>query len=326
MMTKEHSLLRKSLVRKIKRVSFITLALTLMIFILSAGILQADTPEAVTDDFDTELNFSETPERIVSLAPSITELLFALDLGDNIVGVTTYCDYPPEAMEVETIGSITEPNIEAIVEKDPDLVVATGINPIDEIETLQDLGLEVAGFEDPTNLDFTFELIDKVGRLTGKQTVAENTAEKMEDRLNQILELTETKDDITPLVFYEIWHDPLTTAGTNTYIEDLLNIIGAENLGGQAGEGWPMFDQETLILEDPDVYITSPHDPGMDAEELFAEIAERENYEALTAVQEERVYLIDEDKVNRPSPRIIDGLIELTKAVYPELAEELAEI
>jgi len=301
-------------------------ALLIFSLTLTGMLAQAEGPEPVVDDFGTELNFDETPKRIISLAPSITELLFALDLGDRMVGVTTFCDYPPEALEVDTIGSITEPNIEAIVEKDPDLVVATGINPIDKIEALQDLGVTVAGFQDPTTLDFTFELLDKAGRLTGMQSTAEAVSAEMQERLDQILELTATREDETPLVFYEIWHDPLTTAGSNTYIDDLLNIIGAENLGAQAGEGWPMFDQETLILEDPDVYITSPHDPEMDSEELLEEIAARENYDALTAIQQDRVHLIDEDKVNRPSPRIIDGLIELTGAVYPELAEELSGI
>lgn len=303
-----------------------TVALLLISLPFSGMLVQADSPEAVVDDFGTELHFEETPERIISLAPSITELLFALDLGGRMVGVTTFCDYPPEALEVDTIGSITEPNIEAIVEKDPDLVVATGINPIDKIESLQNLGVTVAGFQDPTTLDFTFELIDKAGRLTGMQSTAEAVSADMKERLDQILELTATREDETPLVFYEIWHDPLTTAGSNTYIDDLLNIIGAENLGARAGDGWPMFDQETLILEDPDVYITSPHDPQVDGEELLAEIAGRENFDVLTAVQQDRVHLIDEDKVNRPSPRIIDGLIELAGAVYPELAEELAGI
>ncbi len=303
------------------------LVVLLVFFLTLTGTLaQTESPEPVVDDFGTELHFEETPERIISLAPSITELLFALELGDRMVGVTNFCDYPPEALEVDTIGSITEPNIEAIVEKDPDLVVATGINPIDKIESLQELGVTVAGFQDPTTLDFTFELIDKAGRLTGRQATAKAVSTDMKERLDQILELTATREDETPLVFYEIWHDPLTTAGSNTYIDDLLNIIGAENLGARAGDGWPMFDLETLILEDPDVYITSPHDPQVDGEELLAQIAARENYDALTAVQQDRVHLIDEDKVNRPSPRIIDGLIELAGAVYPELAEELAGI
>lgn len=302
------------------------LVVTMVVF--SSGISLARETEAITDDLGNEVELEEDPARIVSLAPSITEMLYELGLGDRVVGVTSFCDYPSqmleevEAGEVETIGSIVDPNIEKIVEVDPDLVVAANINPREDVERLQELGLKVAGFA-PIDLDSTFSVMERTGKLTGFQQEANEVIDSMQSRLEQIEALVAEQEE-RPAVFYEIWNDPLQTAGSGTFIDDIIRTAGGHNLGAEAGEGWPQFSLETLIMEDPEVYVSTPH--SAEADVSVESIKERDHFDALTAVQEGRVHLVDQDKLSRPGPRVIDGLIEITEAIYPQLADELSDI
>lgn len=304
----------------------VLLAAVMVVF--SAGSSLAREPEAVIDDLDHEIELEETPERIVSLAPSITEMLYGLGLGERVVGVTSFCDYPhevPEKVEtgdLDTIGSIVEPNIEKIVELDPDLVVAANINPVEDVERLRELDLTVAGFA-PINLDATFSAMERAGKLTGFQAEAEEVIQDMQARLQQIEELVAEQEE-EPAVFYEIWNDPLQTAGAGTFIDDIIRTAGGQNLGAEAGEGWPQYSLETLIMEDPKVYVSTPH--SGEGQVSIESIKERDNFDALTAVQEDRVHLVDQDKLSRPGPRVIDGLIEITEAIHPQLADELSDI
>ncbi len=302
--------------------------LVMSVLVFSSGVSLAREPEVITDDLDNEVELQEAPDRIVSMAPSITEMLYALGLGDRVVGVTSFCDYPPEMLEaveageVDTTGTIVEPNIEKIVELDPDLVVAANINPIEDVERLQELGLQVAGFA-PQNLETTFSVMERAGKLTGFQHEADEVISSMQSRLEQIESLVAEQEE-EPAVFYEIWNDPLQTAGAGTFIDDVITTAGGKNLGAEAGEGWPQFSLETLIMENPEVYISTPHSAEEDVS--IESIKERENFDALTAVQDDRVHMVDQDKLSRPGPRIIDGLLEITEALYPQLADELADI
>jgi len=296
--------------------------------LIASGTALAREPVEITDDLGNEIQLEQSPERIVSLAPSITEMLYELGLGDRVIGVTSFCDYPPRMLEeveegeVTTIGTIVEPNIEQIVELDPDLVVAANINPVEDVERLQELGLVVAGFA-PADLETTFSVMDRVGEMTGFQDEVQQVMDEMRTRLEQVEKLVAEQEE-EPSIFYEIWNDPLQTAGANTFIDDVIKRAGAHNLGAEAGEGWPEFSLETLIMEDPEVYVSTPHS----AEHVVSPeaIKERANFDALTAVQEGRVHMVDQDVLSRPGPRVIDGLIELTEAVHPHLSEELADI
>jgi len=296
--------------------------------IIASGTALAREPVEINDDLGNEIQLEQSPERIVSLAPSITEMLYELGLGDRVIGVTSYCDYPARMLEeveegeVTTIGTIVEPNIEQIVELDPDLVVAANINPVEDVERLQELGLIVAGFA-PEDLETTFSVMDRVGEMTGFQDEVQQVIDDMRYRLERVEELVAEQEE-EPSIFYEIWNDPLQTAGENTFIDDVIERAGAHNLGAEAGEGWPEFSLETLIMEDPEVYLSTPHS----AEHVVSPeaIKERDNFDALTAVQEDRVHMVDQDMLSRPGPRVIDGLIELTEAVHPHLSDELADI
>ncbi|MBF8437464.1 cobalamin-binding protein [Halanaerobiaceae bacterium Z-7014] len=296
-------------------------SILLLIALLIPPAVQSATV-GITDDLGNEVELDEAPERIISLAPNITEMLFAVGLGDRVVGITTYCDYPEEAMEVDTIGSITEPNIEAIVSKEPDLIVADGINPMEVIERLQELDMNVAGFY-PASVQDTFSAMNRLGLVTGNIEETTEVVNEMESRMNAILDLIGDRDE-RPQVFYEIWNEPLTTAGGDNFIDNMISLAGGENIGAEAGSGWPQFGLEDLIYLDPEVYISTPH--SADHQVSKEEILNRDNYQVLTAVQEDRVHIIDQDLVSRPSPRLIDGLKALAGAIYPEIQEELEDI
>ncbi len=296
-------------------------SILLLIALLISPAVQSATV-GITDDLGNEVELDEAPERIISLAPNITEMLFAVGLGDRVVGITTYCDYPEEAMEVDTIGSITEPNIEAIVSKEPDLIVADGINPMEVIERLQELDMNVAGFY-PASVQDTFSAMNRLGLVTGNIEETTEVVNEMESRMNAILDLIGDRDE-RPQVFYEIWNEPLTTAGGDNFIDNMISLAGGENIGAEAGSGWPQFGLEDLIYLDPEVYISTPH--SADHQVSKEEILNRDNYQVLTAVQEDRVHIIDQDLVSRPSPRLIDGLKALAGAIYPEIQEELEDI
>ena len=267
----------------------------------------------------------EKPEKIISLSPSNTEMLYSLGLGNRVVGVTTYANYPAEATQNEKIGSVTEPNIEKIVALEPDLVIASAVNKKEQVNKLKELGIKVAGFA-PSNIEETIITIKKVGKLTGENFIAKKITEKMSKQLNDIEKLVseKVKNNEKPKVFYEIWHNPLMTAGEGTFIDDLIENAGGKNLGAMAKGSWPQFNMEKLILENPDVYISSHHS---DAHTFTVEgLKERPNYNALNAVKNDRIYFVKQDIMTRPSPRIIIGLKELVAAIWPDLEDEVNNI
>lgn len=293
----------------------------LLVSILLTPALEA-SPVGITDDLGNEVDLNETPEKIISLAPSVTEMLFAIGLEDQIVGVTNYCDYPEEVSQLDTIGSITEPNVEVIVDKDPDLIISAGITSMEIINRLEDLGFTVISFN-PENIQEVFSVINRMGLVTGNINEASDVVNDMETRMNKILNLVETREE-RPEVLYEIWNDPIVTAGSNNFIDNMINLAGGKNLGAEVDSGWPQVSMEVLIDLDPDVYISTPH--SADHQVTQEEILNRDNFEVLTAIQNERVYVIDQNVISRPAPRLIDGLKMLAISIHPELEDELEDI
>jgi iron complex transport system substrate-binding protein len=307
-----------------KRILFTVLSIVLL-FIFTFTLLAAEYSVTVIDDLDCEVKIEGIPERIISLAPSNTEILFALGLDEEIIGVTTFADYPEEAKLKEKIGSLVDPNIEKIVSLKPDLVLASDVNKIEAINKLKALGITVAGFN-PTNINEAIIIIKKIGRLTAKYSEAETIIANMYIELAETKNLVDRylKDHSKQKVFYEIWSDPLYTAGKGTFIDNLIEIAGGINIGAKAIGSWPQYSLEKLLIENPDVFISSPMSaPGGNTVER---VKERPGFSVLKAVKNDRVYLIDSNIVNRPSPRIILGLKTLVKDIFPELAVKLKEI
>ena len=308
-----------------RSINLLIIVMLMLTVVVNVEAEESTFQVTVKDDLNNNIKLNQKPERIISLAPSITEMLFAIGLNEEIVGVTKSANYPQAALKKEKIGTITEPNLEKIVSLKPDLVICAAINKMQTIDKLKKLGLKVAGFS-PADVDETLITLKKVGRLTGKSEKARDIVTDMYIKLIDLKNIVDShlKKHERPQVFYEIWSNPLLTAGDNTFIDDLIELAGGDNIGDQAQGSWPQYSMEKLILENPEVYISTPHSAPGDV--TIKSIKNRDKFNNLKAVKNDRIHLINQDLVSRPSPRIIKGFKLLIKAIFPELAHKVDEV
>jgi iron complex transport system substrate-binding protein len=230
-------------------------ALLSLTLVLTACSPTGQTPtQYVVDDLGRLVAINGTPQRIVSLAPSNTEILFALGLGDKVVGVTDWCDYPSEALDKEKVGSYDTPDIEKIVALNPDLVLVAYGTTMDVINNLVGLGLTVFGIK-TTDLDDLLDDIRTVGNITGKKVEAQALTSEMASKIEAITVATSELEG-RPRVFYIVWHDPLWTAGSETFIHELIEKGGGVNIC-QNITGYATITLEEIIARDPEIIITS---------------------------------------------------------------------
>ena len=276
----------------------------------SPAASSAAGPITVTDDAGNEVTLDQPAARIVSLAPANTEIVYAIGAGDKLVAGTTYDDYPEEAKALPKVGDFNNPNIEKTASYSPDLVLAAG-GIQDKLRTkLEALGMKVY-VVDPTTYDGVIATIENIGKLAG----AEDGAIKVGDDMTAAQQEVQAAVGDLPkaTTFLEIYSKPLMTAGKGTYIDDMITIAGGENIGAQAGEGFPTFSTEVLVKDDPQVYVAdsgSMSKPG--------EINDRAGFSALTAVKDGHVYVIDDSTIARPGPRLAIGLRTLASYIHPE--------
>ena len=278
-------------------------------------------PLEITDDHGRTVNIAETPERIVSLAPSITEILFALDLGDKVVGVTNYCDYPEELVEKIETGEIQRVgapfpsfNLEIIVDLMPDIAFAIGATVPDYVDDLVGLGIPTIILQ-PEIIDDIFHDIELVGIIVGKQGDAAALVSDLEDDIDEIV--AKVANAPVRSVFYGVdVSDPamLWTVGNGTFIDDLVTLAGGDNIAGNL-EGWPTYNLEDLVNSNPDVIVLGGANWGVSAEK----VASRPIWEDLDAVKNGNIYAIDDTTLVRPGPRIANGLELLSGLIHPEL-------
>lgn len=306
-----------------------------LLFLIVTGCAPATTPAApaaipiaapsatfpltVVDDLGRTVTIESVPERIVSLLPSNTEILFAVGAGEQVVGVTSFCNYPPEAATREQIGGITNQtiSIEAITALEPDLIVASGAQT-DAIQTLTETGLVVIVLE-PATLADIYANIDLVGRITAHPDQAGGLVADMQRRAEAVTtKVAAVPEAERPTVFYEVWNEPLMTAGPNTFIGQLVTLAGGHLIFSDVEEDWPQASAEVIIERDPTVILG----PDSNSEILTADqIAARPGWAQIAAVQSERIYLLNGDIVSRPGPRIIDALETMARDFYPDLFE-----
>jgi len=278
-----------------------------------ALVLTACSPSLGTfvDDLGRLVAINGTPQRIVSLAPSNTEILFALGLGDKVVGVTMYCDYPPEALEKEKVGGYLGPDIEKIIALEPDLILATDFHRFELIPALEEQGFTVFAVA-PQTLDDVLESIQTVGKITGKEEEALDLVNEMKSKIEEIEEQTKELDE-RPRVFYITYPDPLWTVGRNTWIDNLIWIAGGNNTFSQYFESGAMVEIEWVLFCNPEVIIASAlsYDWAMNETSLNSTDARQNN----------RVYQCDDDLVQRPGPRLVKGLEWFAYFIHPEIFE-----
>lgn len=280
-------------------------------------------PIEIEDNFGNKETIESEPMKIVSLAPSNTEILFALGLGDKVVGVTSNCNYPPEATEKEIVGDYNA-NLEKIVELDPDLVLVYGAGDEGEVKVLRDAGINVLGFM-PETIDGVISDIKTIGNITGKSTEADELTKDMMTKKEEILDKVKGQEKVK--VFYEIWHDPLMAAGKGSFMDELITLAGGENIAEDADGAYPEYDLEQLVERNPEIYLTSVDDPEISPElqgKTIEAIKMRPGFEEISAIKNNRIYIFEGtegDVVSRPGPRIIEALELIAKSIHPKVFE-----
>ncbi len=275
-----------------------------------AGTAGKGFPLVLTDDAGRKVAIAQPPRRIVSLAPSNTEILFALGLGSQVVGVDQYSDYPPQAWQKPRFGNFSNPGVEQIIGAGPDLILAVGYHEKTVVPDFEARHLAVLVLE-PKNLDAVLRDIALVGQATGRNTQAADLIHTLRRRIDAVT--ARVQGAARPRVYIEL--DPLLyTAGPGSFLDDLITRAGGENIAADAGSPWPQISQETLVLKNPDVILLG--DPG--ARESPKTVRARPGWQSLRAVRQGRIYPIPADLTNRPGPRVVEGLEAIAHALHPE--------
>ncbi|MBU9673504.1 ABC transporter substrate-binding protein [Planococcus sp. CP5-4] len=283
-------------------------------------VAEAEFPVTLVDAMGDEVVIEEEPESFVSMIPSNTEIAYELGLGEKMVGVSDFDNYPEEVADLEKIGG-QEFNVEKIISLQPDVVLAheSGLGMGTEgYQQLRDAGVNVFVVENAETFDEVYETISVIGQVSGAVEAADGLIEEMEAQVAEVEELAAGVDE-SKSVFVEIGSEPeLYTAGTGTFIHEMLTMIQAENVAGDQ-EGWISMDPEAVVAANPEIIITTEGGYIENAAEL---IKERSGYPDVTAVQEDAIYELNPDTVTRPGPRLTEGLMTLAEVIYPETFSE----
>ena len=319
------------------------LIITLLIIVLLAACAPANitTPESVelteaptatpvvsenlsvtvTDQRGKEFQFEQPLQRIVSLAPSNTEILFAVGAGSQVVGRDTFSDFPAEAVNVADIGGgFGALDTETILASTPDLVLAADLTPAEQIQALEDLGLNVFVLGNPTDLQGMYENLRTVATITGHLEQTETLIASLEERVAVVEEKISGVAE-RPLVLYELdGTDPNApwVPGPGTFVDTLLTMAGGNSMSASLDGAWVQVSLETIIEMDPGIILLGDAQWGGVTPEM---VVARGGREALTAVQGVKVYPFDDNLFSRPGPRMVDGLEAMAKFLHPDLFE-----
>ncbi len=298
-----------------------TLILTLLLALFITGCAPAATPApagiTLTDGLGRTVVMKEAAQRIISLAPSNTEILFAIGAGSQMVGRDALSDYPKEAANVTDIGSAYEAlNTEMIVSLKPDLIIAAEINTAEQVKALEDLGLTVYYLKNPNTLEEMYANLEIMAQLTGREKEAAALIESLKARVAAV------DEKIMPLssrisIFYEIdGTDPAKpyTAGKGTFLTLLIERAGGYNIAADI-DGYPQLSLEQVVAADPMFILLGDAVYGVTPESVAA----RPGWENLSAVKNGQVVPVDDNLLSRPGPRLVDGLEALAKLLRPEL-------
>ncbi|WP_062108401.1 ABC transporter substrate-binding protein [Bacillus niameyensis] len=277
-------------------------------------------PVTIKDARDSDVEIASEPKKIISLMPSNTEVVFALEKGETLVGASTeYDNYPQEADNIEKVAAGFELNVEKVLSLEPDLVLAHESNLgmwEAGIKQIEDSGIKVLVINDAQSFAAVYDSIEMIGKAIGKSAEAEQLNQEMKTKIDELKEKAKSITD-QKSVFIEVGVDPIFTTGNNTFMNEMLEIIHAQNVA-ENQDGWVQMNEEAIVEFNPDVIITTV---GFIENEV-EEIKKRPAWQDITAVKENQVYLVNEDLVSRSGPRIIEGVEELAKAIYPEVFGE----
>jgi iron complex transport system substrate-binding protein len=267
----------------------------------------------VVDQTGHPVTLPAAPRRIVSLVPGVTEILFAIGAQDSLVGVTDFCDYPPEARRKTHVGDMLAPNLETLVNLKSDLVVATRSGNREEtFDQLKRLGLPVYLVDEPPSLTEVLRLVGGLGELTGRRAAAATVTAGLERRVAAVRERVAGRP--RPRVLYVLWPEPLIVPGRGSLVSELIASAGGESVTADQGLGYPRMSLEAAVGRSPEVIILARHGAGTGP-------AAREQWqrlESLPAIRSGRLYAADGDLLHRYGPRVVDGLELLARLIHPE--------
>ncbi|MEW6374760.1 MAG: cobalamin-binding protein [Thermodesulfobacteriota bacterium] len=285
----------------------------LFMLILLIPLSSYSAPSTFTDEVGRETTFPFPPKRIVSLAPNVTEILFNLGLDEEIVGVSIHCNFPERAKKKVHVGSYISLDFERIISLKPDLVIATGAgNTRDMVERLEKLGFPTYVIF-PKNFNDILQSIGHLGQVVDREKEAAVIIQGMKRRGQSVIELTQGLPRTK--VFLQIGEAPIVTVGKGSFADDLIRLAGGENIAGKEKEMYPRFGMEEILKRAPEVILISSMNPKGDYGKVLQEWA---RWKMIPAVKNARIHLIDSDLIDRPSPRIIDGLEEMARLIHPE--------
>ena len=265
----------------------------------------SEATSAFTDEIGRTVNLKPNPQRIVSLAPSITETLFAIGLDSRIVGVTTYCDYPPEAKTKESIGDTLKPSLEKIIGLKPDLVIVSTASQLEQsVRRLDELGIPVY-ISNPRDLEGLLNSIERIGEIAGVPDRANELTRQLRSRIEAVRARVASRPQ--PRVFLILGSEPLITAGRPSFISDLIARAGGRSISAEESMDYPQFSLETAIARQPEVIFLQAGNADLPA-----------RLNETPAARAGRVYRLDDALLLRPGPRIVDGLEEMAARIHPE--------
>jgi iron complex transport system substrate-binding protein len=287
--------------------------LIIFVILLLLGIGDRVFAATFTDEVGRTIEINRPPQRIVSVAPNVTEILFALGLEDRLVGVSIYCQYPPEALKKEKIGGYMNPSLEKIVALHPDLVIGIAEGELRTfVDKLDSLKVPVY-ITNPRDALEVLTSIRKIGEVTFAHEAASRIVRSMEERIRRVQDKVQGLP--RPRVLHILDFNPLISAGKGTFVDDLIRLAGGRNVAETATGKYPHFSMEEVLVQDPEVILLASmksQDPLVKQKRWW------ERWKTISAVKQGRIYVLDSDLIHRPSPRMVDGLEQVAKVIHPE--------
>jgi iron complex transport system substrate-binding protein len=276
----------------------------------SSGPSAATGSLVYTDGMDRRVSLPRHPQRIISLAPSVTEVLYLLGADDRLIGVTTHCDWPDAVRTKPRIGDLINPNYELILAAKPDLIVAsTAGNDRSAVLKLADLGLPVY-VTAPRSVEKIFQTVDAIGQISDRASQGEALVARMKQRLDEVKRRLAGLPPVR--AFFITWFDPLLAPGKNTFENDVLQLAGVESISADVDQFYPRYSLEQVLARDPEVIITVQHEGAP-----LPDLGRLAGWQRLRAVRTGRIYVLNE-VFQHPSPRFVDGVEELARKLHPE--------
>jgi iron complex transport system substrate-binding protein len=287
-------------------------AIVVSVVALSLGLAASAAAFTTRDMLGRDVTLPGSPKRIVSLVPSVTEILYALNAEILLVGVTDFCDFPPDARRRPKVGGMVAPSLEAIVALRPDLVIATTEG------TREDTFTQLSRMSVPVYLVAAHHVADatalmrRLGELTGRDATAGPLVARLEQRIEAVKKAV--SPFARPRVLYVLWPEPLIVPGREALVTELIQIAGGRSLTADDAEAWPRYSLEAAVAKSPEVILLASHGAGTGA----VSMEQWQRLTSLPAVKSGRLLSVDGDLMHRYGPRLVDGLEQLARAIHPE--------